>query len=406
MNYSIIEVADKQSETEFYEIQVKLYKDNPNWIRPLDVEIKKIFDPKKNKMFLHGKLCRWIVQDDNGITAGRVAAFIDYDTVKLNEQPTGGMGFFECINDENAAFALFEQCKLWLRMNGMAAMDGPVNFGSREKWWGLLVDGFTEPSYGMNYHLPYYKDLFEAYGFKNYFYQYSYLRPVNTENLSPVFRAKAERTARNPEYHFRHLNKRKLKSEAEVFRTVYNKSWVNHSGVKEMSSEDAASLVRELKPVIDERLIIFLYHNDEPIGFFVQIPEINQVIKHLNGNFSFFHKLKFLYLLKIKKVCTRIMGLIFAIVPEYRGFGLEGALVMEFAKTAFDKNFPYRDIDLTWVGDFNPLMMRFQEQIGGKIYKTHATYRLLFDEEKQNNEFKRCPKMGKSRNPETPHELQ
>jgi GNAT superfamily N-acetyltransferase len=393
--YNIVEVADRKSEAGFYEIQTRLYKDDPNWIQPLDIEIKKIFDPKKNKMFLHGKLCRWIAQDNSGETVGRVAAFIDFDTAGLNEQPTGGIGFFECINDTNVAFALFEQCKLWLKMNGMEAMDGPVNFGSRERWWGLLVDGFTEPSYGMNYHLPYYKDLFEAYGFKNYFYQYSYLRPVSTENLSPLFKEKAERVARNPEYHFKHIDKKKLKHEAEVFRRIYNKSWVNHSGIKEMSEEDAASLVRELKPVIDERLIIFLYHNEEPIGFFVQIPEINQIIKHLNGKFSFPYKLKFMYLLKRKKVCTRIIGLIFAIVPEYRGFGLESALVMAFAETAFGRKFPYKDIDLTWVGDFNPLMMRFQEQIGGKIYKTHATYRLLFDEEKQKNEFKRCPKMGK-----------
>lgn len=399
MDYKIIEVTNKKTEKEFYKIQTTLYKGDPNWIQPLKTEIKKVFDPNKNKMFTHGKLIRWIAKDSNGKTVGRVAAFIDYDTAELNDQPTGGMGFFECINNQNAANALFDQCKMWLSMNGMQAMDGSINFGSRERWWGLLVDGFTEPSYGMNYNPPYYKDLFETYGFKNYFYQYSYLRPVNTDNLAPVFKDKAERVAKNPEYHFAHINKKKLKEAGENFRKIYNKSWVNHSGIKEMTEEEANALVKELKPIIDERLILFAYHNNEPIGFFIQIPEINQVIKHLNGNFSLFHKLKFLYLLKVKKVCTRIIGLIFAIVPEYRGFGLEGALVMEFAKTAFNKNFPYKDIDLTWVGDFNPLMMRFQEQIGGRIYKTHATYRLLFDKEKQENGFTRCPRMGKERKP-------
>jgi GNAT superfamily N-acetyltransferase len=384
------------------EIQARLYANDPNWIRPLDSEIRKIFDPKKNKMFSHGKLCRWIARDANGKTVGRVAAFIDYDSTELNEQPTGGMGFFDCIDNHDAAFALFEQCKMWLRMNGMQAMDAPINFGSRERWWGLLVDGFTEPSYGMNYNFPYYKDLFEAYGFKNYFYQYSYLCPVNHDNFSPVFKEKAERIARNPEYRFEHLSKKKLAEAGRNFRTVYNKSWVNHSGIKEMTEEQAQSLVRELKPIIDERLIFFAFHNSEPVGFFIQIPEINQVIKRLNGKFSLYYKLKFLHLLKVKKVCTRIIGLAFAIVPEYRGRGIEGALVMEFAKVAFSKGFQYKDIDLTWVGDFNPLMMRFQEQIGGKIYKTHATYRLLFDDEKQAKHFKRCPRMGKERQKEKP----
>jgi len=397
MNYSVIEITTKKLEKEFYNIQAKLYKSDTNWIKPLDNDIKKIFNPEKNKMFTHGKLNRWIVQNEKHETVGRVAAFIDYNTAELNDQPTGGMGFFECINDVDAAFLLFDQCKLWLKMNGMEAMDGSINFGSRERWWGLLVDGFTEPSYGMNYNFPYYKDLFEVYGFKNYFYQYSYLRPVNTDNLAPVFKDKAERVARNPEYNFKHIDKKKLKEAGENFRTIYNKSWVNHSGIQEMTEKDAATFVKELKPIIDERLILFAYHNNEPIGFFVQIPEINQAIKHLNGKFSLYHKLKFMYLLKVKKVCTRVMGLIFAIVPEYRGFGIEGALVMAFAETAFGKNFPYKDIDLTWVGDFNPLMMRFQEQIGGRVYKTHATYRLLFDKEKQENEFKRCPRMGKER---------
>ncbi|MDR2563417.1 MAG: hypothetical protein LBC98_05675 [Prevotellaceae bacterium] len=401
MKYHVIEVSDKRTEREFMEIQGRLYENDPNWIRPLDSEMEKIFNPKKNKMFAHGKLCRWIACDYDGKTVGRVAAFVDYETAELNDQQTGGMGFFDCIDDRDAAFALFEQCKMWLRMNGMQAMDGPINFGSRERWWGALVDGFSEPSFGMNYNFPYYKDLFEEYGFKNYYNQYSYLRPVSYDNFSTVLKDKAERVARNPEYRFEHLSKKKLSEAGRNFRQVYNKSWVNHSGVKEMSEEQAQKLVQELKPIIDERLILFAFHNNEPIGFFVQIPEINQIIKHINGKFSLYHKLKFLYLLKIKRICTRIMGLVFAIVPEYRAHGIEAALVMEFAKTAFKPGFQYKDIDLTWVGDFNPLMMRFQEQIGGKIYKTHVTYRLLFDSEKQANEFKRCPRMGRTREKST-----
>ena len=153
-------------------------------------------------------------------------------------------------------------------------------------------------------------------------------------------------------------------------------------------------MVKKIKPIMDERLIFFMYHKDEPIGFFIQIPEINQAIRHVNGKSDIFHLLKMLYLLKCKKVCNRILGLVFGIIPEYRGRGAEGAMVMKFAELAFSKDFPYKDIDLTWVGDFNPAMMRFQQQIGGSVYKTHATYRLLFDAYKQEHEFKRYPRMG------------
>lgn len=396
--FTLVEVKDKQSEKEFLKVQVSLYRNDPNWIQPLSDDIKAVFDPKRNKMFNHGRLARWIVCDQQGKTVGRVAAFVDDDTAELNDQPTGGMGFFDCINNQEAAFMLFDQAKAWLQSQGMQAMDGSINFGSRERWWGVLVDGYTPPSYGMNYNYPYYKELFETYGFKNYFNQYSYLRPVNMDNVSPSFKDKAERVAKNPDYRFEQLSLKRLEEAGRNFRQIYNKSWVNHSGIKEMTEEAANALIKQLKPIIDERLVFFAFHLDEPIGFFIQIPELNQVIKHLNGKFSWYHKLKLLYLLKVKKVCNRIMGLIFAIVPEHRGRGIEGALCMAFAEVAFRKDFPYKDIDLTWVGDFNPLMMRFQEQIGGKIHRTHVTYRLLFDAEKQANEFKRCPRMGKERN--------
>ncbi|MDR3365630.1 MAG: hypothetical protein LBO71_01485 [Prevotellaceae bacterium] len=372
-----------------------LYKDDPSYVHPLDSDVESVFCYSKNKLLqIGGEAARFMLQDEDGTPVGRVAVFVNPKTAHLNEQPTGGMGFFECIRCAEAAFTLFDTCRRWLEVRGMEAMDGPINFGGRERWWGLLVDGFTQPSYCMSYNPPYYKELFEAYGFKNYFYQYSYLRPVSMDGVADAICAKAARIAANPRYTFRHTNSRDLPQFAQHFRSIYNRAWAHHSGVEQMTPEQANAELMAIKPVIDHRLILFAYYDGEPVGFFVQIPEINAVVKRLGGGkLNFFKMLKFWYLLRVKRVCSRIMGLVFGIVPELRGHGLEGALVMEFAKVAFSKGFPYKDIDLTWVGDFNPLMMRFQQQLGGKIYKTHATYRLLFDKEKQEKNFKRCPRM-------------
>jgi hypothetical protein len=158
----IVEVTTPRHIQEFILLPVKLYKNEPNWIRPLDKDIESVFDVEKNKTFRHGKCIRWILQNDSGETIGRVAAFVNEKIVhKGNDQPTGGMGFFECINDREAAFFLFDQCKTWLQSNGMEAMDGPINFGSRDRWWGLLIEGFDrEPNYQCNYNFPYYKDFF------------------------------------------------------------------------------------------------------------------------------------------------------------------------------------------------------------------------------------------------------
>ncbi|MEZ4904069.1 MAG: hypothetical protein R2822_21140 [Spirosomataceae bacterium] len=157
-------------------LPVRLYQGNPYWIRPLDKDVEDTFNPEKNKSFKNGEAMRWIAVDDTGQTVGRIAAFINQNTVsKGNDQPTGGMGFFECIEDETVAFALFDTCKNWLSEQGMEAMDGPINFGDRDRFWGLLTEGFDkEPLYGMGYHFVYYQDFFEKYGFEIYFNQLTF----------------------------------------------------------------------------------------------------------------------------------------------------------------------------------------------------------------------------------------
>jgi hypothetical protein len=175
---TLIEVTTPRHHQEFLRLPVRLYQRDPNWIRPLDEEIANVFDPKKNKHFRHGEAIRWILTNTTGEVIGRVAAFVDQKIATTYEQPTGGMGFFECIENREAAFILFDAARNWLQSRGMEAMDGPVNFGDRDKWWGLLVDGFYPPNFCMPYNLPYYRDLFEAYGFMNYFYQYTYHRKL------------------------------------------------------------------------------------------------------------------------------------------------------------------------------------------------------------------------------------
>ncbi|HEY4651824.1 MAG TPA: hypothetical protein VIG72_10435, partial [Pontibacter sp.] len=135
----LIEVNTPELAREFLNVQVNLYKKDPNYIRPLDKDVNDVFDPKKNRLLQQGEAVRWLLQDSTGKYIGRVAAFINKRTANSYEQPTGGMGFFDCINDQAAANMLLDACKNWLHERGMEAMDGPINFGERDKWWGLLI---------------------------------------------------------------------------------------------------------------------------------------------------------------------------------------------------------------------------------------------------------------------------
>lgn len=383
----LIEVSSAALAREFLMFPVRLYKSNKNYIRPLDSDIDQVFDSSKNKLFRDGKCYRWLLIDESGATIGRIAAFIGPSFSKGQDQPTGGIGFFECINDKSAAFMLFDQAINWLKNEGMEAMDGPINFGDRDKFWGLLVDNFSAPVYGAAYNFPYYRELFEAYGFKDYYQQYTFYRTVD-EKLVPEYYDKAERILNDSRYTFEHLRLKKLSKYTEDFRVVYNKGWARHQGVKEMSIEQAKRVMQKLKPVIDERIIWFAYYDGEPIGFFIALPELNQLFKYVNGKLDWIGKLKFLFH-KWRGACTTMYGVAFGIVPEHQGKAVETAMVVAASRVVQSKRLVhYQDFIMNWVGDFNPKMITVIEKVGGRLYKTHITYRYIFDREKPFNRAK------------------
>jgi len=373
---------------EFLMLPVRLYKEVPQWIRPLDKDIELIFDPQKNKTFRNGICTRWILKDDHNKTIGRIAAFVNHKTAnKNNEQPTGGIGFFECINDQNAAFTLFDAGKAWLKEQGMEAMDGPVNFGDRDKWWGLLVDGFDkEPNYTCNYNFPYYQQFFEDYGFQIYFKQYTYARKTD-EPLSAKLKVKADRIAANPDYTFRHIELKNLNQYTEHFREIYNKAWGNHKGVATLSSLVAKQLMKQMKPIIDEKIMWFGYYKNEPVAMFINLPEVNQIFKHVNGKLDLVGKLKFLYH-KWRKTSNKMFGVVFGVVPEHQGKGIDGAIIEAMRVMVQERYTRYENYEMNWIGDFNPKMINVVQQVGATVAKTHITYRKLFDESKP---FKRHP---------------
>lgn len=384
----IREVTTPQDVREFINLPIRLYKDVPLWIRPLDADVENVFDHEKNKTFRHGECVRWILLNEANETIGRVAAFIDQKTLnKGNDQPTGGMGFFECINDKKAAFVLFNQCKQWLQARNVEAMDGPINFGNRDRWWGLLIEGYDlEPNYQCNYSFPYYKEFFEAYGFQVYFYQLTFGRPIMGA-IDDRLKEKADLVARDPNYRFAYLPKSEWKTLPEKIRYVYNKAWAKRGEIPELSEQQAKHLVKQMKPIMDDKLLWFGYYKEEPIAFFLSLPEVNQIFKYVNGKLDWIGKLKFVWhtLLKTNK---KAFGILFGIVPEHHGKGVDGAIIETFRQMAQTKSFPYRHYEMNWIGDFNPKMIRVVEQINAPIVKRHATYRKLFDESKP---FKRMP---------------
>ena len=387
----IIPVNDKATGKQFLQVAVGLYKNDVNWIRPLDKDIDEVFDPGKNKAFRFGEAVRWILKDNKGEIIGRIAAFINkkYKN-KADDVAIGGIGFFECINNQEAADLLFNTSKDWLQQKEMEAMDGPINFGERDKWWGLLTEGFSEPLYCMNYNPPYYVTLFENYGFQLFFNQICFgIDPQKA--LSPKIFERHAAIEADPDFSFSTIKKNQLEKFAADFTTVYNKAWAGHGGLKQMSVEQTILLFKKMKPVIDERIVYFAYYKNDPIGIFLNLPDLNQYFKQLNGQFGLLQKLYFLFLQKFHPT-KKFTGLVFGIVPEWQGKGLDAYLIGESQKIVQVPSQPYTAYEMQWIGDFNPKMINVAENFGDTYRSRNlATYRYLFDRTK---EFKRHPVVG------------
>lgn len=237
----------------------------------------------------------------------------------------------------------------------------------------------------MNYNHPYYVQLFETYGFKNFYNQICWQMPVHTQ-LNEKFTEQDLKYSALPEYKVIHLKKNNLQKFSDDFCTVYNKAWAKHEGNKELSKNVAFKMFTTMKPVMDENLIWFVYRDDEPIAFWVNLPELNQIFKYLNGKFGLLAKLKYVWLRR-KGVCNKFTGIVFGVIPEYQGKGIDYYMIVRGSQVIQKKN-QYTGFEMQWQGDFNPRILNVSKNLGASQSRILTTYRYIFD---RSREFKRHP---------------
>jgi len=374
----IVEVDTHLLEHSFVAINAQLNKGNPNYIRPLNKEVAEVFDPTKNKLFQQGNAKRWLVQNEKGETIGRIAAFY-YSSYKNKgtEYPVGCVGFFDCINDFATAKLLLDTAKAWLSANGMQAMDGPINFGDRDKWWGLMVKGFEEePMYGMSYNPPYYESLLTQYGFENFYNQYYYKLNIE-DGLPPKFEERYKKFKAKSDYRALHLDKNNLQKFAQDFVTIYNSAWAQHGEAKAITYEQIIKLFNSLKAVMDEKVIWFAYYKEEPIAMFINIPDVNQYFKYFNGQLGLWQKLRLLWM-KWNKTNTKLTGLAFGVVPKYQALGVDSFLIYSCDLWLHESNI-YKEYEMGWAADWNPKMVNIYKSLGAAPSRQMVTYRHIFN---------------------------
>ncbi|MCZ2444544.1 MAG: hypothetical protein LC101_12300 [Flavobacteriales bacterium] len=373
----LIEVNDKKAINQFHQLPFYIYKQDKNWIPHIKQDIEKIFHSETNKAFRDGKAKRWLLLDDNDNPIGRIAAFVEPKYYKTFKQPTGGIGFFECVNNKVAAFLLLDTAREWLAAHGMKAIDGPINFGEKNAYWGLLTQNADYPNtYQMNYNPPYYQTFFEEYGFRVFYEQYLFWRDI-IRDADEVFRRKAAILWEDPLFKITSAKGYTDKELAAFFLAVYNEAWGKHEGFSAMRFEQAHKIMKAIHPVRDVRISLFAFYDNKPVAFYINIPELNQIFKHVNGNLNLWGKLKFLFYQKLYG-STTMYGIVFGVVPEFQGKGVEAAMI-KYAGIHFRGHTQYIDTVITWIGDFNVKMLKLCKNLNASVLRKYHTYRYMID---------------------------
>ena len=361
-------VKTKKDFKKFLLLPWKIYKGNPNWVPPLLMGLKSVLSVKKNPFWQHA--CRefFIAVDDKGETIGRIAGIWDENHNKVYNEKMGFFGYFESINDQTVANALFDAAHNWCKQQGMEHFRGPVNPNLNEEC-GLLVDGFDSPPVGMmTYNPPYYIDLYEKYGLKKLM---NLLAFYKAKGVSERLQKLCDWANRHKRFKIRTMDMKHFKRDVGIIRDMYNKAWEKNWGFVPMTDAEMDLMAKKLKPICIPELVTFAETEGKIVGMGVSIPNYNEVLIHLNGRLTPWGILKFLW---YKRKIKGVRALIYGVLPEYQQSGLAALLYRVTEDNAAKLGVEW--CELSWELETNKAVNAFIDGIGGKLYKTYRLYQI------------------------------
>jgi GNAT superfamily N-acetyltransferase len=372
-------VQTRQDIEDFVRFPFKLYRDDPYWVPFLLSEQRKFLDPKQNPFYDHADVALWLARR-NGQVVGTISSHIDHLHNEVHGEKIGMFGLFEVINDYSVAQALLSTAKEWVCSKGMSALRGPLSFSQNHEC-GLLIDGFEgQPVVMMAYNPPYYIDFCENFGLVKAMDLYAYIGDLAQFDKDPSkLPAKLVRVTEKVKQRMgitmRSADMKHWDEEIQRAERVYNLAWERNWGFVPMTDAEIQKLAHDLKQVIDPNLAIVAEIGDEPVGVCVAIPDVNQVLKHLNGRLFPFGWLKALwYARKVTEARLMIMG----VVQQQRGRGIESLLIFETLKAAVEHG--YTSIEMSWILENNDMMNRIManvgEPYGAHVYRTYRIYQM------------------------------
>ncbi len=362
----IVEVHSKKDLKDFITFPWKVYKNDPCWVPPLLSEEKKLLSPRRNPFWDHASKALFLAFRE-GEAVGRIAAIRDENYIDCHREQTGYFGFFECLNDPEAAQFLISAARDWLMARGLTKMLGPMNPTINETC-GFLLEGYgSPPKLLMPYNPPYYHTLLEGCGLFKAKDLLAYRIPV-PEEMNPRL-VKLSDVLRKKGLNVRRIRMKDFDNELKIVREIFNSAWKNNWGFVPITEAEVEHMARNLKPLIVPELALFAEYRGEPAGFYLVLPDYNQVIKKMNGKTGPRQILQFL--LGRKKI-TDLRLMIAGIKEEYQKKGLDALFYLESARAARDLG--YKDSEISWLLEDNLLIIRATEMMGGTLSKKYRIY--------------------------------
>jgi hypothetical protein len=366
------EVKTEKELLQFIKLPWKIYKDDPNWVPPLISERKAFFDPQKNPFFEHALVKNFLASRE-GELVGRISAIVNHNHNRFHRDKTGFFGFFESIKDYQVSAQLFDAAGGFLKSQGMELMRGPCNFSTNEEL-GFLSEGYDSPPViMMTYNPRYYLDFAEEYGFRKAKDLFAYYMHQSVKPPERVVRV-AEKVKKKKNLRIRRLNLRQLGSEIRIIKEIYNSAWSDNWGFVPMTDREFDYLAKDLKRILDPDLVLIAEVDGEPAGFSLALPDINQVLKKLNGRLFPLGILKLLWYTKIKRLVDGTRILTAGVIEKYRHQGIDNIFYLDTYRIGTGKGYTWGEF--SWILEDNHAMNSALETLGARIYKKYRIYEM------------------------------
>lgn len=369
-NIEVCEVENSSDLIHFIKLPFSIYRDDPNWVPPLISERKAFFDRRKNPFFRAAKT-RLFLARRQGRYVGRIAICINFNHNEFHQDKVGFFGFFDVINEYEVADVLLKVAMITIKAEGMERMIGPANFSTNHEV-GMLIEGYDcPPMIMMTYNKPYYNDFAERFGLKKV-KDLLAIRVDSDSRFDPRLIRVAERIREKEGVVLRTLNLKDFDGEVRRINEIYNQAWSKNWGFVPMSKDEFRHMAKDMKQIVDPDLVFIAEVNGKPVGFILTLPNINTVLKYVNGRLFPTGIIKLLWHTKVKNKIDSVRILTMGIIPEYQKRGLDNLFYLETFKTGPTKG--YRWGEMSWILEDNVMMLRAAEHMNGKPYKRYRMY--------------------------------